>query len=88
MSFIGLRGLIAEHISRKRCTNNHGWYLALSEYGGGGAERLHRCFEGREGRGWSNCVVKLRNLVAFLILESKVLFLYLSMPVKSSINSL
>jgi hypothetical protein len=52
----------------QRYSNSHGWYLALAKYGGGGGGQ--RGFivipKGREGRGWSSCVVKLRKVVAFL----------------------
>jgi hypothetical protein len=49
------------------CSNNHNQYLVLVEYGGGGGWRgFIVILEGREVTGWSNCIVELRKVVAFL----------------------
>jgi hypothetical protein len=36
-----------------RCSNNHGCFLALVEYGGGGWRGFIVIPKGREGKGWS-----------------------------------
>jgi hypothetical protein len=42
--------------------NSHGRFLELSECGGGGRCSFVIVLEGREGRGWANCLSQLRRL--------------------------
>lgn len=49
----------------QRCANNHEWYMALVEYGGGRWRGVIIVPEGQEGKGWSKFAVELRKVVAF-----------------------
>jgi hypothetical protein len=49
------------HILQRR-GNAHGRFLELSDYGNGGQRTFVILSEGREGSGWANCLVQLRQL--------------------------
>lgn len=43
----------------QRCSNSHGCFLALAEYGGGGQKGFIVILKGREGKGWRSCTLEL-----------------------------
>lgn len=42
--------------------NKHGRFIELSEYGGGGQQTFVFILEGRDRRGWGDCIVQMKRL--------------------------